>query len=123
MRGARRRVALLGAVLALTILGSACSSGGGGSSGGSPSSGSGAATLTAKDFAFEPTTFNFSVGSVQITITNNGPSKHNFSLDDGSVSQDLQPGTTQTVTVNLTATVGFHCKYHPTTMKGTIQVA
>ena len=62
-------------------------------------------------------------GSVQITITNNGPSKHNFSLDDGSVSQDLQPGTTQTVTVNLTATVGFHCKYHPTTMKGTIQVA
>jgi plastocyanin len=122
MRGARRRVALLGAVLALTILGSACSSSGG-SSGGSPSSGSGAATLTAKDFAFEPTTFNLSAGSVQITITNNGPSKHNFSLDDGSASQDLQPGTTQTVTVNLTATVGFHCKYHPTTMKGTIQVA
>jgi plastocyanin len=122
MHGARRRAALLGAVLAVTMLGSACS-GGGGSSGGSPSSGSGAATLTAKDFAFEPTTLNLPAGSVQISITNNGPSKHNFSLDDGSVSQDLQPGTTETVTVNLTATVGFHCKYHPTTMKGTLQVA
>ncbi len=122
MRGGGRRAAVLGAVLALTMLGSACS-GGGGSSGGSPSNGSGTATLAAKDFAFEPTTLNLPAGSVQISITNNGPSKHNFSLDDGSVSQDLQPGTTVTVAVNLTATVGFHCKYHPTTMKGTLQVA
>ncbi len=122
MHGGRRRAAVLGAVLALTMLGSACN-GGGGSSGGSPSNGSGTATLTAKDFAFEPTTLNLPAGSVQVSITNNGPSKHNFSLDDGSVSQDLQPGTTVTVTVNLTATVGFHCKYHPTTMKGTLQVA
>jgi plastocyanin len=75
-----------------------------------------------KDFAFEPTTLSVQAGTVQIAITNTGPSKHSFTLDDGSVSQDVLPGATETVTLDVTATVGFHCKYHPTTMKGTLQV-
>jgi plastocyanin len=121
MPGLGRRAAVIGAVLAVAMLGAACSSNGG-STAGSSSAGSGEATLSAKDFAFTPTTLDVPTGSVRITVTNSGPSKHNFTMDDGSVSQDILPGQTKTITVNLTATATFHCKYHPTTMKGTLQV-
>ena len=127
MNGERYPAVLLAAVLALTLVGAACSSNGnGGSSGSSGSSGStGAAadvTMTVKNFAFEPSTVNVSSGSTTIAITNTGSTVHSFTLDDGSVTQDIQPGETQTVTVNLTADAGFHCKYHPTTMTGTLKV-
>ncbi len=117
----RRLLAMLAAVFALTLATSACSSSG--NSGGS--SGSGAAanvTITVKDFQFDPSTINVSSGATTIEITNTGSTVHSFTLDDGSVSQDIQPGETQTVTVNVTADAGFHCKYHPTQMTGTLKV-
>ena len=55
-------------------------------------------------------------------ITNTGAVEHSFTLDDDSVSQDIEPGETQTVTVDITADAGFHCKYHPTQMTGTLTV-
>jgi plastocyanin len=109
----------LGVAVVLILLATACSSS---SSGGTPATSGSSTTLSVKDFAFEPTTLSVPSGTVQITITNTGPTKHSFTLDDGSVSQDVLPGATETVTLDVTATVGFHCKYHPTTMKGTLQV-
>lgn len=120
MRGVRRWVVPLGVAVVLILLATACSSGSG--SGGTPATSGSSTTLSVKDFAFEPTTLSVPSGTVQITITNAGPTKHSFTLDDGSVSQDVLPGATETVTLDVTATVGFHCKYHPTTMKGTLQV-
>jgi hypothetical protein len=38
------------------------------------------------------------------------------------VSQDVEGGDTQAVTLNLTEGIGWHCKYHPT-MTGTITVS
>jgi Copper binding proteins, plastocyanin/azurin family. len=78
--------------------------------------------LTAQDFAFSPTALTAKAGTVEVTITNSGSHLHSFTLDDGSVSQDIPPGTTQTVSLNLTGSVAFHCQYHPTQMMGTITV-
>ena len=74
------------------------------------------------DFAFSPTALTAPAGTVKVTITNTGAVLHSFTLADGSVSQDIPPGTSQTVTLNLTGSVSFHCKYHPTQMMGTITV-
>jgi len=117
----RRLPVMFAAVIALTLVGAACSSDDGGNSG----DGDAAAdmTVTAKDFAFDPSTVDVSSGETTIEITNTGAVEHSFTLDDDSVSQDIEPGETQTVTVNLTATTGFHCKYHPDQMTGTLQVS
>jgi plastocyanin len=118
-----RRSLILLAVGALLL--GACSSSSSASTVTPPAGGGGSAgtlALNVKDFAFTPATLTANAGTVTVTIANAGPSLHNFSLDDGSVSQDIQPGASQTVTLNLTAgTVSFHCKYH-TQMTGTITV-
>ena len=118
---AKRLYVMLAAVTALTLAGAACSSDDGG---GSSDAGGGAAdmTVTVKDFEFDPSTIDVSSGETTIEITNTGAVEHSFTLDDDSVSQDIEPGESQTVTVNLTATAGFHCKYHPDQMTGTLQV-
>ena len=92
-----------------------------GSTGGGGGSGS-TLSLTAMDFAYSPTALTAKAGTVDVTITNSGSHLHSFTLDDGSVSQDIAPGTTQTVTLNLTGSVAFHCQYHPTQMMGSITV-
>ena len=119
---AKRLYVMLAAVTALTLAGAACSSDDGG---GSSDAGGGAAdmTVTVKDFEFDPSTIDVSSGETTIEITNTGAVEHSFTLDDDSVSQDIEPGESQTVTVDLTATTGFHCKYHPDQMTGTLQVS
>jgi plastocyanin len=119
---ARRLAVMFAAVMALMLVSAACSSDDGGSSG---DGGGGAAdmTVTVKDFEFDPSTIDVSSGETTIEITNTGAVEHSFTLDDDSVSQDIEPGESETVTVNLTATTGFHCKYHPDQMTGTLQVS
>lgn len=118
----RRRAVMLVAVIALTLVSAACSSDDGGSSG---DGGGGAAdmTVTVKDFEFDPSTIDVPSGETTIEITNTGAVEHSFTLDDDSVSQDIEPGESETVTIDLTATTGFHCKYHPDQMTGTLQVS
>ena len=125
------------AVVVLAFVATACSSGG--SSGSSPtgttgstgatgggstgsSGGQSSAAITAQGLAFHPTTVNVSAGTVTLTVTNKDTVKHTFTLDDGSSTTDLLPGTTTTITLNLTATVGWHCSIHPS-MTGTLNVA
>lgn len=116
----RRLLAMLAAVAALTLVSVTCSS----DDGGGDNGGGGAAdvTVTVKDFEFDPSTIDVSSGETTIEITNTGAVEHSFTLDDDSVSQDIEPGETQTVTVDVTADAGFHCKYHPTQMTGTLKV-
>lgn len=122
MQGRKLWTTLLVAVVTLTLVGAACSSGGDGSGGGSPASGGATATLGIMDFQFEPQTLNVSSGQTTITITNDGAVEHSFTLDDESVDQDVEPGETVTVTVDVSADAPFHCKYHPDQMMGTLTV-
>ena len=130
MRETKLHVGLLVVVASVALTAAACSksndAGGSASASASASAststgGSGAATLTVKDFAFDPSSLSVPSGQTTITITNEGAVTHNFSLDDGSVSQDIAPGTTETVTVNITADAPFHCAIH-SSMTGTLKV-
>jgi len=116
-------------VLALAV--TACSSsnngsGGGSSSGGGGSTGGGAggstATVTVQNFAFDPSSLNMSAGTVTITVTNKDTRLHTFTLDDGTSTTELPPGQTETITLDVSKTVGWHCSIHPS-MTGTINVA
>jgi len=117
----RRWIGAVAAVSALALAMAAC--GGGDDEGGGGGGGDSGPSITIVDFAFNPDSLDVSAGTTTITLVNNGAAEHNFSLDDGSVSQDVDPGETQTVTVDVSATAGFHCKYHPTQMTGTLSVA
>jgi plastocyanin len=84
-------------------------------------SGGGGTTITIAGFAFDPDTITVS-GPTKVTITNNDSATHTFTLDDGSVDETVEPGATETVTVDVSASTGFHCNIHPQ-MTGQIEVA
>jgi plastocyanin len=125
MQKTRRWMTVLASLAVLTLMAAACGGsdeGGGGGDGGG--GGGGALSIAAKDFEFDPTTLDVTSGEdVTITVTNDGDVEHSFTLDDDSVGQDVEPGESATVTVNLTETIGFHCEYHPDQMTGTLNVA
>ena len=129
---------LIVAAAALAACGSSSSSKG--SSGGSPygggtsskttattaaaTTGSGATiALSAKDFAFTPTSLSVPSAGGTVKFTNTGTVEHNFTVDGKGISKDAEAGKSATVKVDLPAgTYQFHCKYHPTQMKGTLTV-
>jgi plastocyanin len=135
-----RRVVIVPAVLlAAATLGACGSSSSSSGSGGSPygggssktsstsaaASGGGGASIAlgAKDFAFTPTALTVPSGGGTVKFTNSGSVEHNFTIDGQSVSKDAEAGSSATVKVDLPAgSYKFHCKYHPTQMKGTITV-
>jgi plastocyanin len=131
-----RRVVVVPIVLfaaaGLAACGSSSGSGGGAYGGGSSKSTSttaGAAAsgstvpLGAKDFAFTPTALTVPTGGATVKFTNSGSVEHNFTVDGQSVSKDAEAGESATVKVDLPdGSYKFHCKYHPTQMKGTLTV-
>jgi plastocyanin len=124
---------LAAAVFSVALLTAACSSGdgspgtgGGSSASSSPETGGGAEdqTVTISNFTFDPSTLALPSGQdVKIEVTNQDDVEHSFTLDDDSVSQDVEGGEDASVTLNLTEGIGWHCEYHPDTMKGTITVS
>ena len=119
------RIAGLLAV-ALMLTAAACSSSSSSSTSStatSPAGGGGGntATITAANFAFDPSSVDVSSGKVTLTVTNNDTTEHTFTLDDGSSNTPLPAGKTQTISLDVTQTVGWHCTIHPT-MKGTLNV-
>ena len=126
-----RWVRLVAGLFVLSLVVAACSSddGGGttdttgGATGTTAETGSsgGGATITIAGFAFDPDTITVS-GPTEVTITNNDSATHTFTLDDGSVDETIEPGATETVTVDVSASTGFHCNIHPQ-MTGQIEVA
>ena len=129
-----RWVRLMAGLFVLSLVVAACSSddnGGGttattggatGSTGSTAATGGGGGTtITIAGFAFDPSTITVS-GPTEVTITNNDSTTHTFTLDDGSVDQTMDPGATETVTVDVSASTGFHCNIHPQ-MTGQIEVS
>ena len=129
----RTRAAICAAVAVLTLTAAACGGddgsevGGGASSapassaGGTGGGGGEDQTVTIKDFTFDPADLTID-GSTKIEVVNQDDTEHSFTLDDDSVSQDVEGGESATVTIDPAASIGFHCEYHPDTMKGTITV-
>jgi plastocyanin len=122
----RGRIAFLAVVAALTLAASGCSSDSstattGGATDGATDGGSADQTITIKDFTFDPSTLTVS-GSTTIELVNQDDTEHSFTLDDDSASQDVEAGETATVTIDPAASIGWHCEYHPDTMKGSITV-
>jgi plastocyanin len=123
-RGWFRAVAV---VFALGFVLAACGGdddGGGEETGGTTGTGTGdgaGAAITIADFTFDPNTITVS-GPTEVTITNNDDAAHTFTLDDGSVDQEIAGGESATVTVDVSASTGWICRFHPT-MTGTVEVA
>jgi plastocyanin len=80
------------------------------------------AEIEAEDFAFSPDSVDVSAGSVTLKVSNKDSTEHTFTLDDGSSNTNLPAGSTETITLDLTETVGWHCTIHPS-MTGTLNVA
>jgi plastocyanin len=124
-----RWVRLVAGLFVLSLVVAACSSddGGGttgttgGATGATETGSGGGTTITIAGFAFDPDTITVS-GPTEVTITNTDSTTHTFTLDDGSVDETIEPGATETVTVDVSASTGFHCKIHPK-MTGQIEVA
>jgi plastocyanin len=117
-----KRLLCLLAVIAL--MGGAC--GGGddsGDAGGDAGGGSDAATLTASDFSFSPTSLSVAAGG-SIEYSNSDDVEHNFSIDDAGIDQDVEGGESATVDLgDLEAgSYDFYCKYHKDQMTGTLEV-
>jgi plastocyanin len=76
-------------------------------------------------------TMNFNVGTAKtIQLQNPTDSKHQLVIDDSNGNQlatsgDIASGSSSQLSFKpVTAGIfGYHCIYHPTTMKGVIQVA
>jgi plastocyanin len=116
---------LLAGVFALSLVLAACggdddggeeTGGGGGETGGG-----GGTSITIADFAFDPNTISVS-GATEVTITNEDDAAHTFTLDDGSVDEEIAGGESATVTVDVSESMGFVCRFHPQ-MTGTVEVA
>ncbi|MFL6472477.1 MAG: hypothetical protein ACJ71H_16710 [Nitrososphaeraceae archaeon] len=75
-------------------------------------------------------TMNFNVGIAKtIQLQNPTDSKHQLVIDDPNGNQfatsgDIAPGSFSQLSFkpSTTGTFGYHCIYHPTTMKGIVQV-
>jgi plastocyanin len=106
---------LVGVVLALALMLSACSSSGskGGSSSATPD-------ITIKNITF-PTTTSVSAGAT-VTIKNDDTVMHTVTADDNkSFDVNVDPGKTATFTAPSAGTYKFHCKIH-STMHGSLTV-
>lgn len=123
-----RGLRLLAGVFVLSLVLAACGGddGDGGETGGETAAtgatdmGDGT-SITISDFVFDPDTISVS-GPTEITITNEDGAAHTFTLDDGSVDQEIAGGESATVTVDVSETTGFVCRFHPQ-MTGTVEVA
>jgi len=72
-------------------------------------------SLEVDDFYFEPTLLTGTAGQqLTIEIKNEGTVEHNFSLDEQSVSQDIEAGEDASVSVTFpdSGMLVFYCKYH-----------
>lgn len=77
-----------------------------------------AGSLSMSGFAFVPGDVTTGTGGT-LSVTNEDSTTHTFTMDDGSVDQ--QVGAGQTVEVTVTAAGSFHCEIHPS-MTGAVSL-
>ncbi len=110
-------------LLAALIAGTACGGNGGDTGAGGDGGGGGTETtsISMVDNAFEPADPVVSTGS-ELTVTNDGEAAHTFTLEDGSIDEQVDPGAETSVSISLDAgDYGFVCSFHPE-MTGTLTV-
>jgi plastocyanin len=119
---ATRTRALAGA-LVIALAAAACN---GAATNGPPQPGAGNA-VTIADFSFAPAALTVSVGT-SVTWTNNGPTGHTVTANDGSFDSDtagnntpIDAGKTFSHTFATAGTFAYHCKIH-SSMTGTVTV-
>ncbi|MGH2691086.1 MAG: cupredoxin domain-containing protein [Actinomycetota bacterium] len=104
----------------VVLLGAACGDGGDGG-GGDGGAGTATDTVTMVDNAFEPTDPAVSADST-LTLRNDGEAAHTFTLEDGSIDEQVEPGAEASVSISLEpGEYGFACSFHPE-MSGTLTV-
>jgi plastocyanin len=82
-----------------------------------------AITITAVNFSLSPATIKASAGQViNITFMNNGTTEHSFTVGSTDVTEAGGGASSSGSFTASAQTVEFHCKYHPTQMKGTISI-
>jgi plastocyanin len=106
---ARVRIGMV--LTAVALVAAACGGGGGETTD----------TVTMVDNAFEPS--EFTPASDTLTVTNDGQALHSFTVPDGNIDQDVQPGESADIDVSglPSGTSDLMCKYHPE-MTGSITV-
>jgi plastocyanin len=133
-----RNLRLVGALVGMLALAAAgC---GGGDDGGSAAATTAAASattaatgggageelkLTAKGIKWDTTTLDLTSGtSYTVEVTNGDSVEHNFTFKQAGANQDIEGGEDAKVTFTAPAagSYEFHCKYHPSAMKGTVTV-
>lgn len=106
------------------LLGAACGGDGGGTTDGGDGGGPPTATtdsISVRDNEFVPSEFTVDAGATLI-LTNGGQAAHTFTLEDGSIDEELDPAVQISVTVPSAAgDYPFGCSFHPE-MTGTMTV-
>ncbi|MDQ5814712.1 MAG: cupredoxin domain-containing protein [Actinomycetota bacterium] len=100
--------------------GEVTSGGGGDDTGGG---GGSSVTLTAANFAFQPESLTAATGG-SIEYMNEDDAEHNISAEEAGLDEDVEAGSSTTVDLADVepGTYDFICKYHPDSMKGTLEV-
>jgi plastocyanin len=109
-------VMVVGAVMVVALAGCSSDTSSATPSGGQTAS---AGTLTAVDTSFSPSDVTTGPDGL-LTVTNEDSFTHTFTMDDGSVDEQVPAG--QSIQVTITAAGPFHCSIHPT-MTGNVTLA
>jgi hypothetical protein len=82
-----------------------------------------ALTVTAVDFSLSPATITAPAGQViNVSFKNNGSTTHSFTVGTTDVAQAAAGASSSGSFTAAAQTIEFHCKFHPTQMKGTITI-
>jgi plastocyanin len=108
------------AVAAVAVLSVSC--GGGDTGGDGGDGGGGATTLSMTDNAFNPASLTVAPGT--ISVTNDGATLHNLTIEEAGIDEDVQPGQSTTVDIDLEpGEYEMVCEYHVAQgMTGTLTV-
>lgn len=120
-----KKKSVVAALTFVALFGAACGGDDGGetSDAGGNGGGGGAVTLTAADFAWDPSSLTVEAGG-SIELVNEDEAKHNITIEGADVDEDVDGG--QTTTVDLggleAGSYDFVCEYHADSMTGTLEV-
>lgn len=107
----------------VALLGAACGGDDGGDEAAPGGNGGDAVTLTAAEFAWDPSTLTVPSGG-SIEVVNEDEAEHNLTIEDADVDEDVAAGESLTVDLGDVepGSYEFVCEYHSDTMTGTLEV-
>ena len=119
----RFTTALLAAALVLGACGGGDEEAGGD---GSEAAAAGGVTVTAQNFAFDPTTIEVEPGEeVEVTLQNEDDAEHTITVEEADFEVEAEGGESATATLSApdSDSVEFFCRYHPDQMRGEVRAA